>query len=405
MNILFVSDSNLASSVVFDIHVLAESLSLAGHRVFVVCSQRDDRTITFTSKKSSLHRVFPNAKASLIQFGGIKIPCLRFFWGILSAHHTLKKLLQTESIDVIVAYSVLMTGWPVRRLSKQFQLPLLFRNIDMLHRLQPNAFRRAIVKHCEKKMYRHADCLLALSVNYADYLFELGADRQKVSILNFPIDLNIFHPKPCSSTLSKHWGIQGGDKLIVYMGHLYSFSELLTFVEKMPQLISIEPKLKLLIIGTGPLYEKIDTLRYRLGIDKNIILTGLQPFDLMPLYINLADVCLNAYSLDGDKNDLFCAKILQYMACGKPTVSSALPGIVKSLPSTETAIFYVDSVEAMARQIILLLQTPELCQQAGMQGVQFVRKKHDVRKITAQFDQCLQNLITWYDHSTKASSA
>lgn len=391
MNILFVSDDNLAQSVVFDIHLLAESLSLRGHNVSVVCSRRGEKP-RLQTQKSKLKRAYSNSKAELITFGNIGVPYVRFFFSIINGYRVLKKTIIEKKIDIIVLYSVLITGVSASRLSKKFNIPIIFRSIDMLHRLQASQFKKFLIKFCEKRVYQQVYKLLALTPNYAEYLTSLGADKKNIELLYFPLNFDIFNDNINTVDLKKLWNLAPNDKPIVFIGHLYSFNGLVEFIKEFPMVVSAEPNVKLMIVGDGPLQSLIREEVAALGLGNHVILTGFQPFHDIPAYINLAKVCINCYPLNNDKMDLFCAKVLQYMACGKATVSSALPGLINSISSSQSGIIYVDNAKDMASQVLCLLQSTVQQELLGKRGMEFVRNLYDSAKVVSDLEGYLQQV-------------
>ncbi len=388
MNILFVSDDNLLKSVVYDIHILAESLSLCGHQVYVIGSQRGNGTCLKTEKRN-MARVYREALTHLISVGSINISGVGTLFGILSSYRAIRKVIIERNIDVIVLYTVVRTGLPAVNLSKALNIPLVFRNIDMLHRLMPTPVKQKIVKFFEKKVYTQADKILALSPKYIEYITNFGVDKSKIKMLPFPVDIDFFHHSIDSNELRQQWKLDKDDEIIVFIGCLYDFSGITEFICQFPKVLKEIPKAKLLIVGDGPLRTKLEQIISELGIKEHIIITGLQPFQTMPQYINMASVCINPYPVFGDMKDLFCAKVIQYLACGKATISSSLQGMTTMLPGESCGIVYTDKETDMAREVILLLKSPERRKRLGEAGFNYVKQTHSKDKVISQLEEYL----------------
>ena len=83
MNILFVYEVDWLAKVVFDIHFLAESLSLLGHKVYAIDYEDTWRRESFfdlgnlkTRESDGISRAFSGASVCLRHPGFIKIPVL-----------------------------------------------------------------------------------------------------------------------------------------------------------------------------------------------------------------------------------------------------------------------------------------------------------------------------------------
>ncbi len=61
-----------------------------------------------------------------------------------------------------------------------------------------------------------------------------------------------------------------------------------------------------------------------LGALSNVHLLGAKPHELIPAYINAFDVCLIPYAVDAFTNNISPAKLNEYLALGKPIVSTDL---------------------------------------------------------------------------------
>lgn len=392
MKVLFVSDDNLLRSVVYDIHVLAEGLSCLGHEVLVACSQRGERAHK-PVEESRLARVYPNSKARLFRIGTPNIPKIGTLFAPKATSRVLRDILTHEKIDIIVIYSVIRSGLPAARLAREFKIPVVFRNIDMLHRLMPNRIEKNIVRTFEKKIYPQMNLSLALSPKYADYLATLGADTARTKLLPFAVDTDFFRPELKNSDLRQKWGLGKGDPIILYMGSLYSFSGLLDFVRVFPDILRRIPSAKLLIVGDGPLRARLTALVSKMGLKNSVLCTYFQPFQDMPGYVNLAKVCINTYPIEGAMKDLFCAKVVQYLACGKPTVSMALPGMTSMISGESCGVVYVRSASEMAQKIIYLLESSQHREELGLAGRAYAVQNHDLRKCLANLEMILKETV------------
>jgi glycosyltransferase involved in cell wall biosynthesis len=59
----------------------------------------------------------------------------------------------------------------------------------------------------------------------------------------------------------------------------------------------------------------------------NVHLVGVKPHEEIPQYIQQFDVCLIPYVLDAFTSSVSPAKLNEYLALGKPVVSSNLPEV------------------------------------------------------------------------------
>lgn len=405
MNILFISEYEWFKSVVFDIHILAEGLSLLGHQVYAIdCEWGESSHLRFrTSEVRDVARVYPEARVHLRRPGSIRISLkrpgfIRFlaleYLSIALTHYLeIGKVIRDRNIDVIILYSVLINGLPSVHLAKKFNIPVVFRTIDMLHKISPNPMIRTATKLFEKKVYPKIDAVLALTPKYSEYVKTMGANPSEVKLLLSPIDTELFRPSVDCSDVRLKWGFSEKDQIIVFIGTLYKFGALNAFIRQFPEIIRQIPEAKLLIVGDGLLRPELERTITELGLKGRVIITGYQPFQTMPQYINLAAVCINPFPITDTTKDLFSAKIIQYLACGRATISTSLPGITTLLPGESCGVVYVDSAADMAREVVLLLKSTERRRQLGQAGLNYVRRTHSYDKIIHQLETILEEVI------------
>jgi glycosyltransferase involved in cell wall biosynthesis len=400
MNILFVHEVDWLKKVVFEIHNLAESLSLLGHRVYAIdyenTWQKDgfwDLGSLKTKEINGVSRALPGASVSLRRPGFIKIPGLSRLSAVLTHYGEIRKTIREKKIDVVILYSVPTNGLQAISAARKYGIPVVFRSIDILHKLVPNAALRPITRRLEKKVYSGVDAILAITPNHARYVVSLGASENKVKLLLMPIDTKIFHPSDDYLEVRRKWGLDIKDRVVVFIGTLFPFTGLDGFIRQFPGVIQRIPEAKLLIVGDGPQRPVLERIIAELGLEKQVIITGFQPYQTMPRYINLADVCINPFLNTAATRDIFPGKIIQYLACGRAAVATPLLGITSLAPDESCGIIYAANSEEMAVGVADLLESDERRQKLGQAGLQYVLRAHDQLKIARQLEAELRDII------------
>jgi len=400
MNILFVHEVDWLAKVVFDIHFLSEALSLLGHKVFAIDYENGWSRDGFlnlgslrTKQVDGVSRAFSGASVCLRRPGFIRIPVLSRISATLTHYLEIQKTIREKGIDVIVLYSVPTNGLQTIYLARKFNIPVVFRSIDILNILVSYPVLRPVTRLLEKKVYSKVDAVLPNTPQYSEYVASMGVAESKVKFLPFPIDTNLFRPSVDCSEVRQKWGLKESDQVIVFIGTLFEFSGLDDFIRQFPQVIKEIPEAKLLIVGDGPQRPKLERIITESGLERQVIITGFQPYQTMPQYINLATICVNTFLISDVTMDIFPAKMVQYIACGKATVATALRGIVTLLPGESHGVVYATSAADMAREVISLLKSAERRHQLGQAGLNYVRRAHGYDKITHQLETILEEAI------------
>ena len=94
----------------------------------------------------------------------------------------------------------------------------------------------------------------------------------------------------------------------------------------------------------------------------NIKILGIRSYDQLPGYLKAFDVCLLPYVINQVTKDIHPVKILEYLAAGRPVISTPLPDVEKFYSK---AVYIADSSESFAEKARLALKenTPEKQQQ------------------------------------------
>lgn len=399
MNILFVHEVDWLNKVVFDIHSLSEALSLLGHQVYAIdyenTWQRDGLNLGSlrTKEFDGISRAFSGASVCLRRPGFIKIPGLSRMSAAFTHYQEIKKTIKDRNIDAIILYSVPTNGLQTTYLARKFHIPVLFRSMDTLNQLVPIPALQQPTKLLERKIYSKVDMILTLTPKLSQYAINLGAKESKVRVLPFPVDTNLFHPGIDCSKIRHRWGIADSEQVILYMGTLFDFSGLDGFIRLFPQILEQVPRAKLLVVGDGPQRTKLEELITKLELGEKVIITGLQPYETMPQYINLASICLLPFLITDATRDIFPGKIAQYLACARAVISTPLPGLVALTSGEGQGVVYVSSADEMLKQVVSLLKTSERRRNLERAGLNYAKQVHSCEKIAHQLELSLEETI------------
>ena len=218
MNILFVHEVDWLAKVVFDVHFLAESLSLLGHHVFAIDYEDTwsrngffDLGSLRTREFNNISRAFSGSSVDLRRPGFIKIPGLSRISAAFTHYLEIRKTIREKGIDAIVLYSVPTNGLQTIHAARKFGVPVVFRSIDILSNLVPYPVLRPITRLLEKRVYRRADTVLPNTPQYSKYIDGMVAGESRVKLLPFPVDTGLFRPLDDCSEVRQKWGFADRD--------------------------------------------------------------------------------------------------------------------------------------------------------------------------------------------------
>lgn len=183
--------------------------------------------------------------------------------------------------------------------------------------LQDNIYRN-IVSRFIAFSHKLADFIIIYSPLMLDS-YGIRCNRNKIYIASEHI-VNTLKFKPIDLLDKRNY-------IIGYIGRFSEEKGILNFVEAIPGILSINPEIRILIGGDGPLRSKLEKKIHEFGIDDRVDFTGwIEPIKL-PNYLNRLKLLVLPSFTEGLPNI-----ILEAMACGTPvlvTPVGAIPDIVK----------------------------------------------------------------------------
>lgn len=374
-----------------------ERMALKGHKVRVIDYEilwkTKGKREFFSRKKvfDNVSRFYEGANITVVRPGIVKLPILDKLSILFSHRGEIERQIDEFKPDMVVGFGILNT-YLAMKLAKKNGIPFIYYLIDALHRLVPFKLFQYIAKEFEKKTLRDADGIITINEALKDYAVKMGADPDESIVLGAGIDLNRFNPTVDGSGIREKYGIEPSDVVLFFMGWLYDFSGLREVAVGLATMIDKYPNVKLMIVGEGDLFDELKGIREKYGCEENIILTGQQPYEKIPTLVSASDICLlPAYNNDVMK-DIVPIKMYEYMACGKPVISTSLPGVMKEF-GEGNGIFYVDGPAEVLERAVELVDE-------GLIGIYGAKARSNIEKYSWEYitDE-FENLIIGVESS------
>ena len=132
----------------------------------------------------------------------------------------------------------------------------------------------------------------------------------------------------------------------------------------------------------------------KLNLESSVILTGFVKQEKLYEYISLFDICINPFEINAITDRIIPTKILEYMACQKPVLSTPLKGTVELLPNESFGIVY-SSLDNFISSIIELSKNKERLNVLGINGFDYIKKNHHwdalTDKLIFMFSEIIKN--------------
>jgi glycosyltransferase involved in cell wall biosynthesis len=192
------------------------------------------------------------------------------------------------------------------------------------------------IKRAEKMAVQFSDKIISVTPQIATYINmninkDFKSPLEKIAVIGNGVDIKRFYPVSDQDLLGKwrdKWGIGKEDLVVAFVGNLARWQGVETFIESGFKLFQKNERLKFLIIGDGPLKENLMKKGSGSQWKQRFIFTGMVNYEEIPFLINIADICVAPFiSKRNQKTGVSPIKIFEYMACGKPIVTTRIVGL------------------------------------------------------------------------------
>jgi glycosyltransferase involved in cell wall biosynthesis len=215
----------------------------------------------------------------------------------------------------------------------------------------------------------------------------MGAKRERTGVIRAGVDLAFFDRADRLKERNE-LGFRDNDLVLFFMGWLYEFSGVKEVADALSQQRT-ESRMKLLVVGTGDLWDYLQDVKKKPGMADTIITVGWQPYNSIPDYIAAADICLLPARNNEIMKNIVPIKMYEYMAAGKPVIATNLHGITKEF-GNENGVIYIDSPTAAIQKANELSNINNL-HDYGLKSRHFVEQS-DWSTITDKFEKSLRDV-------------
>ncbi len=227
------------------------------------------------------------------------------------------------------------------------------------------------IRAMEQWVLGQVDEVIAVSEDDKRRMVAAGLDANKVSVIPHGVDVRRFQTGRPDGVRTR-FGIPEGVPLLFFHGtlHYWPNTEAVRFIAEqlLPRLLAVHPEARVLIAGQGaPTYYSHEAITF----------TG--PSDDLQDLIGAADLCLCPIDAGGGTR----LKLLEYMAAGKPTVSTTKGA--EGIPyQASVQLEIADGAQAFSEAVLLLLAHPERRAELGRAAAAF-GARYDWSRIGAAY--------------------
>ncbi len=213
-----------------------------------------------------------------------------------------------------------------------------------------------------------------------------GIPASKIEVIPNAVDISDFSVGGArDEALAAQLGLDG-KTVLGFIGSFYAYEGLDILLDALPAMLAQRPDIRLLLVGGGHQEAALRAQAKALGVEQQVIFTGRVPHSEVQRYYNLVDVlCYPRHKMR--LTDLVTPlKPLEAMAQGRVMVASDVGGHKELIEDGRTGVlFAAGDAQALARQVLALLETPQRWPALRSAGRAFVETERNWTASVARY--------------------
>lgn len=234
---------------------------------------------------------------------------------------------------------------------------------------------------------RFFDQVIAVSDSIKKDILKSGVPEQKVITIYNGIDLGKFDLNCSSEYLRQEFNIPSDIQIVGTAGRLTVEKSQSYLLDAAVEVLKILPKTIFLIVGDGPLKMELVQKTKSLGIEKNVIFTGLRK-DMVNIY-NLFDIFVSSSFREG-----IPLVILEALAMKKPVIATDVGGVAKLVIDNQTGILLQPGdLKSLASAIVTLLKDRDKAKSMGEKGRRLVESNFSAKVMANNYLKVYEGIL------------
>jgi glycosyltransferase involved in cell wall biosynthesis len=235
--------------------------------------------------------------------------------------------------------------------------------------------------------FRHADQLVAVAPHVGESARGLGIER--VLVIENPVDVHRFAPRPKDHDLMKKLGIEPDALVVAHVSNLWPLKRPLDVVLAAERALSVEPRVLGLILGDGPLREQMEMAVAERGIGGRFRFAGWLDHAAIPRYLSLADVVVMASEFEGRS-----LVSLETQACGRVLLASDIPSAREVVVDGKTGLlFRTGDVAHLAARLLDILGDARL-RETIVRQARRAAERYALEDVVAAYEALFRDIIS-----------
>ena len=315
--------------------------------------------------------------------------------------HRLNEVAEIVKPDILHAHSPVLNAIPALRVGRRMGIPVVYEirafweDAAVDHGTSSEwGIRYRLTRGLESYALRHVDAVTTICEGLRSDILGRGIAPGKVTVIPNAVNIENFGVNALPDTqLAKELGLEGR-LMLGFIGSFYAYEGLSVLLRALPEMLSSNPDIRVLLVGGGPQEQELKTLAMQLGLEDKVIFTGRVPHDQVQRYYNLINILVYP-RLRMRLTDLVTPlKPLEAMAQGRLVVASDVGGHLELIEDGKTGVlFEAGTPHALAAKVLNLLARPDLWPDLRAAARNFVETQRTWRGSVARYQNVYGTLV------------
>lgn len=294
----------------------------------------------------------------------------------------IRRYIKNNKVDIIHCHGYKSNFYGL--LSAKNKLPLVTTN----HNWLTHHWKLKVYCFLDGLWMRYFDRIVAVSDGIKRDMLRYKIPEKKIMVIDNGIDVGRFNRKIATEDIKKEFGINGNIKVIGTIGSLKFEKGHVYLLRVAREVIKSFKDVKFFIVGDGPLRKQLEDEAKNLGIEKNIIFTGLR--NDVPELLSIMDI----FVLPSIKEGLPMV-LLEAMASKKPVVATKVGAIPKIINDNKSGILVEpQDIIGLKDVIINLIKDSGKAERLALEGYEKVKKDFSSERMCRKYLNLYSELIT-----------
>jgi glycosyltransferase involved in cell wall biosynthesis len=284
------------------------------------------------------------------------------------AMHKINNIVRDNHFDIVHGHSygsfITLTGLMT---AKRIGVPtVLTKHSTNMTGERPGIINHVMLTAERLCMNRFCDAIITVTKTTAN---ELGQTQTLKYVVPCGVDCEQWCPKTeRRQRVRTELGFQDEHVVIGFLSRFIRTKGLVHLIKIFRRIIEDLPYARLLLVGDGPLYTKVDRMITRYNLQNHVVMTGFQPWDMTPAFLNAMDI----FAFPSYK-EAFATALAEAMSCGLPVVSSINDGALELIENGESG-FLAKNHDEFYISLMKLTIDDSLRKQIGERSRKFIQK-------------------------------